>query len=54
MTTLKKNHFVEKVERYVEGHVCNSYRFRMKTLPSAGALMREEDFGEQLSLFGES
>ncbi len=52
--TLKKNHFVEKVERYAEGMFANPHRFRTKTLPAAGALMREEDFGEQLSLLGES
>ena len=51
--TLKKNHFVEKVERFVEGMFANPHRFRSKTLPSAGALMREEDYGEQLNLLGE-
>lgn len=51
--TLKKNHFVEKVERFVEGMFANPHRFRTKTLPSAGALMREEDYGEQLNLLGE-
>jgi len=28
----------------------NPYRYRTKTLPSAGMKMREEDLGEQLSL----
>ena len=45
--------FVEKVERFVEGMFANPHRFRTKTLPSAGALMREEDYGEQLNLLGE-
>ena len=48
--TLKKNQYLEKVEPYVEGMFQNPHRFRSKSLPAAGALMREEDYGEQLSL----
>ncbi len=48
--SLKKGHFVESVVAYEEGMLTNPYRYRTKTLPSAGMKMREEDLGEQLSL----
>ncbi len=48
--TLKKGHFIESVELYEEGMLTNPYRYRTKTLPSAGMKLREEDLGEQLSL----
>ncbi len=48
--TLRKNHFVESAQPYVEGSLVNPHRFRSKTLPAAGAILREEDLGEQLSL----
>jgi len=48
--TLKKGHFIESVSLYEEGMLVNPYRYRTKTLPSAGMKMREEDLGEQLSL----
>lgn len=48
--TLKKNHYVESVQPYTENLFANPQRFRTKTLPSTGALMREEDWGEQLKL----
>lgn len=48
--TVRKNHFIEKVEPFQETCFANPHRFRTKTLPSIGALMREEDFGEQLKL----
>lgn len=48
--TLKKNHFVETAELFHEEMLANPHRFRTKSLPAAGALMREEDLGEQLKL----
>lgn len=48
--TLKKNHFVESVELFREGMLANPHRFRAKAVPANGALMREEDLGEQLKL----
>lgn len=48
--TLRKNHFVESVTRYEEGSLANEHRFRSKTLPAAGGILRAEDLGEQLKL----
>lgn len=48
--TVKKNHFVENVEIFDENTLPNPHRFRTKTLPAAGAVIRPEDEGEQLSL----
>ena len=48
--TVKKNHFVTKVERFDVNALANAHRFRTKTLPSTGAIVREEDEGEQLKL----
>ncbi len=48
--TLKKGHFLESVVEFQEGMLANPYRYRTKTLPSAGIKLREEDQGEQLSL----
>ena len=48
--TQKKNCRLEKVALYTEGDLANPHRYRTKTLPAAGALPREEDFGEQMSL----
>ena len=47
--TLKK-HFLESVVPFEEEMLVNPYRYRTKTLPSAGMKPREEDLGEQLSL----
>ncbi len=52
--TLKKNGFVEKVEPLTENSFVSPHRYRTKTLPAAGAVVREEDLGEQLTLSGES
>ncbi len=50
--TLKKNGFVEKVEPLTENTFVNPSRYRTKTLPAAGAIVREEDLGQQLTLDG--
>lgn len=48
--TVKKNHFVTDVEPFDIEKLANAHRFRAKTLPSTGAIVREEDEGEQLKL----
>ena len=48
--TVKKNHYVEKAEPFDNARLANSHRFRAKNLPAAGAIVRPEDEGEQLTL----
>ncbi|GKH47896.1 MULTISPECIES: DNA gyrase subunit A [Anaerotruncus] len=48
--TQKKNHRVASVKPFSEGMLANPHRFRTKTLPAAGMMPREEDYGEQLTL----
>ncbi|MEG0570037.1 MAG: DNA topoisomerase (ATP-hydrolyzing) subunit A [Oscillospiraceae bacterium] len=48
--SLKKNHFVQSVCKFDEKSFANPHRFRTKTIPAAGALLRPEDEGEQLTL----
>jgi DNA gyrase subunit A len=51
--TLKKNARLESVERLTESTFKNPHRYRSKSIPVAGALLRQEDVGEQLSLTDE-
>lgn len=46
---LKKGHTVAVVKLFEEQMLGNAHRFRTKTLPSAGAIPKESDLGEQLS-----
>ncbi len=46
---LKKGHTVAAVKPFEEQMLGNAHRFRTKTLPSAGAIPKESDLGEQLS-----
>ncbi len=46
---LKKGHTVATVKPFEEQMLGNAHRFRTKTLPSAGAIPKESDLGEQLS-----
>ena len=48
--TLKKNQFVTSVQPYEENSFANPQRYRAKSLPAAGAILRQEDLGEQLKL----
>lgn len=48
--TLKKNNMIEKVCVYKENMLSNPNRFKPKTIPSLGAIVREDDLGEQLQL----
>lgn len=47
--TLKKGQKVEKVREYVEGEFAKAHRYKAKNLPAAGALLSEEDSGEQIT-----
>lgn len=46
--TLKKNNVIEKICLYKDNMLSNPNRFKAKTLPSLGAIVREDDLGEQL------
>ncbi len=46
--TLKKNNVIEKICLYKEDMLSNPNRFKAKTLPSLGAIVRQDDLGEQL------
>jgi DNA gyrase subunit A len=49
--SLKKNKVVTSVREAAESGIKNASRYRVKTVPAAGALLREEDSGnEQLTL----
>ena len=48
--TMKKAVRLAWVKPYREGMVENPHRLRTKNLPAAGALVRETDLGEQLTL----
>ncbi|MEF9982982.1 MAG: DNA gyrase subunit A [Oscillospiraceae bacterium] len=48
--TVKKNAFMEKLRVFSEDMISNAHRFRVKSIPSAGLIPREEDLGEQLTL----
>ncbi len=48
--TLKKGAFLQSVDTLTPETFVNPHRYRTKTLPAAGALGREEDLGEQLTL----
>ena len=48
--TLKKNQHIEWVKPAGELELSNPHRYRVRSLPAAGALVREEDVAEQLQL----
>ena len=48
--TLKKNQKIEWVKPASELELTNPHRYRVRSLPAAGALVREEDLAEQLKL----
>ena len=50
MITLKKNQHIEWVKPAGELELTNPHRYRVRSLPAAGALVREEDVAEQLQL----
>ncbi len=48
--TLKKNQHITSIKPAGELEITNPHRYRVRTLPAAGALIREEDLAEQLQL----
>ena len=48
--TLKKNAVVAGAKPFVEGMIENAHRFRTRNLPAAGAIPKEGDLFEQISL----
>ncbi len=48
--TLKKNQTIESVKPAAALELANPHRYRVRTLPAAGALLRQEDLAEQLQL----
>ena len=48
--TLKKKAVLSSVQEFSEGMLENAHRYRTKTLPSTGSLLKEEDLYDQLQL----
>ena len=48
--TLKKNARIDRVQNAAKLELSDAHRFRVRTLPAAGALLRPVDTAEQLSL----
>ncbi len=48
--TLKKNQTIQSVQPAQNMELSNPHRYRVRTLPAAGALLREEDLVQQLTL----
>ena len=54
VVTLKKNRAVTALARLADTPIKNPARYRVRTVPAAGALLKEEDRGEeQLTLLGQ-
>ena len=50
VVTLKKNQTITDVRPADQLELANPHRYRVRTLPAAGALLRSEDLVEQTSL----
>ena len=50
VVTLKKNQAILRVRRAAGMELANPHRYRVRTLPAAGALLRSEDLAEQTML----
>ncbi len=50
VVTLKKNQTVSSVKPAAELEISNPHRYRVRTLPATGALLRQEDTAEQMTL----
>ena len=50
--TLKKNHRIEKVCTAAGLELANPHRYRVRSLPAAGAILRQEDLVEQTTFEG--
>ena len=52
--TIKPRHRLDRAEFLSAAPIKNVARYRVRTVPAAGALLKEEDRGEeQMSLLGE-
>ena len=49
-TKLKKNQRITQVRRASRMEIADPHRYRVRTLPAAGAVLRSEDLAEQMSL----
>ncbi len=47
--TLKKNHRIERVTDFVADNFADPHRYKTKSLPAAGAILKSVDVGEQIS-----
>jgi len=45
--SLKKNRVLERVELFENTHITNKSRYRVRSIPAAGALLKPEDRGEE-------
>ena len=50
VVTLKKNQKIARVQRADGLELANPHRFRVRSLPAAGAILRAEDMAEQMTL----
>ena len=50
VVTLKKNQTISSVKPAAELEIANPHRYRVRTLPATGAIIRAEDTSEQMSL----
>lgn len=50
VVTLKKNQKISRIEKAEKLELADGHRYRVRTLPAAGALIRTEDTAEQLTL----
>ena len=48
--TLKKNQHIDRVCTAAALELANPHRYRVRSLPATGALIRAEDEGEQLTM----
>ena len=48
--TLKRNQTIADVSLAEKLELSNPHRYRVRTLPAAGAMMRQEDTSEQMTL----
>ena len=47
--SLKKNHKIDRVTDFVAEKYSDPHRYKTKSLPATGAILKTEDVGEQIS-----
>ena len=50
VVTLKKNQRITRVQRASRLELTDAHRYRVRTLPAAGAILRESDIAEQITM----